>query len=249
MICVEYVILTFGVLFLQKRKLNKFFENLRKFDKILNIENNIDITVPTKAMYYWIGIGIIYITIDLKRSGNQTTKKLEELSGNVELDTHSLHRVFELLFSCCEQFNSLMGLPLLLLLFTSGLATTMLIKFIINLAQSDISHTTQVKTMIANACSRCIKYTFLIIIPCYLSSVTAREVKEIRGMLYEAMHFMDFGKIERRKVKAFYQLTCDSEFAYVVSGIIKLDMSLPLSYCSLCTTYLVIVIQFSKFFD
>ncbi|XP_072949823.1 uncharacterized protein [Epargyreus clarus] len=138
---------------------------------------------------------------------------------------------------------------MLLLLFTSGLASTMLVKFIIKLAQSDESDTMEMRIMIAYACIRCLKYTILIIFPCYLASATTNKVNEIREMLYEAINSFDSDKIERRKVKAFYQMTRDSEFSYVVSGIIKLDMSLPLSYCSLCTTYLVIVIQFSKFFD
>lgn len=56
-------------------------------------------------------------------------------------------------------------------------------------------------------------------------------------------------KLERRKVKAFYLLTKENEFKYALAGAINLNMTLPLSYLSLCTTYLVIIIQFSKFID
>ncbi|VVD06104.1 unnamed protein product [Leptidea sinapis] len=44
-------------------------------------------------------------------------------------------------------------------------------------------------------------------------------------------------------------LTRDSEISYALWGVIRMDMSLPLSYMSLCTTYLIIVVQFSKFID
>ncbi|KAJ8718933.1 hypothetical protein PYW07_016489 [Mythimna separata] len=105
------------------------------------------------------------------------------------------------------------------------------------------------KTTIIYLFGRGVKYTGLVVVPCYYSRVTSSQVTAIRTCLHDAVNSFPLDKIERRKVKAFFQLTKENEFTYALGGVIRLNMSLPLSYMSLCTTYLVISIQFSKFFD
>lgn len=56
-------------------------------------------------------------------------------------------------------------------------------------------------------------------------------------------------RIERRKLKTFFKLTKTNEFEYTVGAYINLNMSLPLSYINFCITYVIIIIQFSKFID
>ncbi|CAH1635597.1 unnamed protein product [Spodoptera littoralis] len=127
-----------------------------------------------------------------------------------------------------------MSLSMIVILLTAGLSTTMLLKMMVKVIQTvTVSNT----------------FTGLVVVPCYYSRVTSSQVAAIRTCLHDAVNSKPLDKIERRKVKAFFQLTRENEFTYALGGVIRLNMSLPLSYMSLCTTYLVISIQFSKFFD
>ncbi|CAB3250521.1 unnamed protein product [Arctia plantaginis] len=185
------------------------------------------------------------------RTGNysETLNKVEALSKNIRLDITSLHQVYDLLHKCAEQLNSAMSLPMTIILLTSGLTTTMLLKMMVTVIQTVTTSNTFGRSTILYLFSRAVKYTALVVTSCYYSSVTSTQVAAIRTMLHDAVHSFPLDKIERRKVKAFFQLTKENEFAYALGGVIRLNMSLPLSYISLCTTYLVISIQFSKFFD
>ncbi|XP_063385786.1 uncharacterized protein LOC134671858 [Cydia fagiglandana] len=162
------------------------------------------------------------------RTSEETRKrknldKVEALSRKSEHGISSLHEVYESLHKCAEQLNSVMSFPVFLVI----LQLLLLVYIFI----------------------RCLKYTVLVIIPCYYSSKTTTQVSIIRKTLHDALNNDQFDKIDCRRLKAFFQLTRDSEFAYALWGVINLNMSLPLSYISLCTTYLVIIIQFSKFID
>ncbi|XP_013139474.1 PREDICTED: uncharacterized protein LOC106104082 [Papilio polytes] len=145
-----------------------------------------------------------------------------------------------------------MSFPMIVMLVSSGIINTMLIKFgfnnfeIVSNSKGDamFKHVLRGYTIL-----QCVKTTFLMAIPCYISSKTAQQVAEIRRILNDAILRKEEDKLERRKIKAFYQLARDNDFSYVLWGLIRLDMSLPLSYSGLCATYLVIVLQFDKFFD
>ncbi|KAL0881564.1 hypothetical protein ABMA27_001395 [Loxostege sticticalis] len=182
------------------------------------------------------------------REAKRKLSKIEALSKKAQLDISSLHRNYELLHKCSEQLNSIMSLPIMIMLFCSGLSTTMLLRTIFKALQNT-NEVVMGKGMIAYASSRCLRYTVMVIIPCYYSSVTTTQVSYMRTMLHDAMNQVNIGKVDRRRVKAFFQLTRENEFAYAIWGVIRLNMSLPLSYLSLCTTYLVIIIQFAKFID
>ncbi|XP_053605956.1 uncharacterized protein LOC128672685 [Plodia interpunctella] len=186
-----------------------------------------------------------------KKFGKVTKEldRVDELSRNVQLDTISLHTTYELLHKCAEQLNSVMSLPMIVSLFCSGLSSTLLMKNVFKALQMDDSDSTLKQLMIIYSSVRCLKYTISVVFPCYYSSVTTTQVSHIRTMLHDAANRGELDKIERRQVKAFFQLTRENEFAYALWGVIRLNMSLPLSYSSLCTTYLVIIIQFSKFID
>ncbi|KAF9410516.1 hypothetical protein HW555_010413 [Spodoptera exigua] len=175
--------------------------------------------------------------------------KVEALSNNAQLDISSLHRVYDLLHKCAEQLNSIMSLSMIVILLTAGLSTTMLLKMMVKVIQTVTVSNTFGKSTIIYLFGRGMKYTGLVVVPCYYSRVTSAQVATIRTCLHDAVNSKPLDKIERRKVKAFFQLTRENEFTYALGGVIRLNMSLPLSYMSLCTTYLVISIQFSKFFD
>ncbi|XP_052748508.1 uncharacterized protein LOC113513524 [Galleria mellonella] len=184
-----------------------------------------------------------------EKYSTENQNNIEALANNATLDVSTMHRMYELLHKCAEQLNSTMSLPMIISLFCSGLSTTMLLRILFKTLQMDSSEFNTKNATIIYISARCIKYTLLVIFPCYYSSVTSTQVSNIRTMLHNAMNGVSLEKIERRRVKAFFQLTRESEFAYALWGVIRLNMSLPLSYTSLCTTYLVIIIQFSKFID
>ncbi|XP_061704550.1 uncharacterized protein LOC133515920 [Cydia pomonella] len=144
------------------------------------------------------------------------------------------------------------------MLLASGLSTIILLKYAFSIFQANEESKDVSLLLLVYIFIRCLKYTILVIIPCYYSSKTTTQVSIIRKTLHDALNndhqcllrtvFVS-DKIDCRRLKAFFQLTRDSEFAYALWGVINLNMSLPLSYISLCTTYLVIIIQFSKFID
>ncbi|CAF4820682.1 unnamed protein product [Pieris macdunnoughi] len=181
-----------------------------------------------------------------KKSSNQ----LEGLSNNANLDVSHLHNAYDLLHTCSEKLNSAMNFPMVLLFTASGLTSIMLLKNVFAVVQqSDEENKYFVKYIVTYTIIYCMKFTILFIMPCYFSNITTTQVATMRTMLHDAINTKALGKYERRKLKAFFQLTQDSEFAYALWGVIKMDMSLPLSYCSLCVTYLIIVVQFSRFID
>ncbi|XP_030029773.1 uncharacterized protein LOC115447022 [Manduca sexta] len=178
------------------------------------------------------------------------TDKIETLSNNAQLDIGSLHKVYELLHKCSEQLNSIMSFPMLMMLFTSGFSTTLLLKILVKIIQVQETMDPKIVTIaVIYLVVRCVKYTLLVVMPCYYSSITSSQVATIRTTLHDSLNTMPLDKLERRRVKAFFLLTKESEFVYALAGFIRLNMTLPLSYTSLCTTYLVIIIQFSKFLD
>ncbi|XP_049870888.1 uncharacterized protein LOC126370166 [Pectinophora gossypiella] len=181
-------------------------------------------------------------------NNSEEPDKIESMANNAHLDTTAMHRAYELLHKCAEQLNSVMSFPMILMLFSAGLGTTLLLKNFFQRSDDDANNL-MFQALIMYTSVRCFKYTALVVIPCYYASVTTRQVSVIRTTLHNAVNTFKLDKIERRKIKALFQLTKDNEFAYALWGVIQLSMSLPLSYASLCTTYLVITIQFSKFID
>ncbi|XP_063548041.1 uncharacterized protein LOC134755420 [Cydia strobilella] len=190
------------------------------------------------------------------RTSQETRKrknleKVEALSRKSQHGISSLHEVYESLHKCSEQLNSMMSFPMMTILLASGLSTIILLKYAFSIFQANDE--SQDMLLLVYVFIRCFKYTILVIIPCYYSSKTTTQVSIIRKTLHDALNSDQYvfvtDKIDCRRLKAFFQLTRDSEFAYALWGVINLNMSLPLSYISLCTTYLVIIIQFSKFID
>ncbi|RVE48484.1 hypothetical protein evm_006920 [Chilo suppressalis] len=292
----------------QKSSLFNIFDDLYKFDELLNIEEDLDVTFPITKEMLWTVFCVLYtliefiylimyiydettreifttlisyvtlLTHDLEHvlicsllraifmrvrilrahvekalgDGKQTNTNLdrvEALSKKAQLDLNSLHKAYELLHKSAEQLNSVMSLPMMIMLLSSGLSSIMLLKGLFRVLQTAVVQQEAEKVIVLYSVTRCIKYTFLVIVPCYYSSTTNTQVSQIRILLHDAMNSDNIGKLERRRIKAFFQLTRESEFAYALFGVIRLNMSLPLSYLSLCTTYLVIIIQFSKFID
>ncbi|XP_037867649.2 uncharacterized protein LOC119628637 [Bombyx mori] len=304
----EYTLLACISVFLKKKKMIKFFENLSLLDKMLKINKNVNSTCCMKQVFFWVTGSIVYNLIEfyamefydntnkglktiictyaialahdceqiffftlqrvvylrllvVKRhiqeyfkvdedSSRKKPNKYEMLSNNVQLNLTALHEVYALLHNCAEKLNTVMSIPVLLMLFTSGLSTTILLKFFVRVIQlTDPSNPGSAIGVCMYLIVRCIKYTLLVVISCYYSSITATQVSLIRITIHDAINTVPLGKLQRRKVKAFYLMTKEYSFVYALAGVIKLNMSLPLSYISLCTTYLVIIIQFSKFLD
>ncbi|XP_047532117.1 uncharacterized protein LOC125067501 [Vanessa atalanta] len=187
----------------------------------------------------------------------EDSSKLEGLSKRVNLNVSSVHRLYDLLHKCSEDLNSVMSLSMIVMIVTSGLSTIVILKNTIKLFQSTTTypHLNAKHQLISRqailifSIGRSLKYILMLTFPCYISNKTQVQVSVIRTMIYDTLNSIQLDKVERRKVKAFFQLVCENKYAYALYGIVNLDMSLPLSYSSLCTTYLIIVVQFSKFFD
>ncbi|XP_026744371.1 uncharacterized protein LOC113505764 [Trichoplusia ni] len=62
--------------------------------------------------------------------------KVEALSNNARLDISSLHKVYDLLHKCANELNSIMSLPLLIIVLSAGLSTTMLLKMVVQVIQT-----------------------------------------------------------------------------------------------------------------
>ncbi|XP_061385465.1 uncharacterized protein LOC133320804 [Danaus plexippus] len=105
----------------------------------------------------------------------------------------------------------------------------------------------KIRTVVTFSIGRFMKQSFLLITLCYCTFITKCLVLAIRGTLYDYLNADNLSKIERRKLKAFLQMTQDNDFSYTLWGVIPLNMSLPLKYYAVCLTYLIIVYQFSKF--
>nr|WCC58024.1 gustatory receptor 39 [Papilio xuthus] len=180
--------------------------------------------------------------------------KIENINDKINLDVKNMHLAYELLHSSSEDLNTSLSFPMTVMLISSGIVNTMLFKFGFN--TFDIGEGSKAEAMFCHVLSgftilQCIKTALLVVIPCYLSSRTAEQITDIRRILNDAILRNEevSDKLERRKIKAFYQLARDNDFSYVLWGLIRLDMSLPMSYSGLCVTYLIIVLQFDKFFD
>ncbi|XP_068626996.1 uncharacterized protein [Battus philenor] len=177
-----------------------------------------------------------------EKSNTNRRNKIDKMQDKVKLDLSSLHEAYLLLQNVSEHLNSSMSFSMIVMFSSSGINTIMFLNYIFNenTAKTDLMFN-------AYIIEHCIKLTLFMMIPCYLANDTSTHVTIIRGILHDALDDKTRGKAERRKIKAFHQLTHDSEITYVLWGLIKLDMYFPLSYSSLCTTYLVIVLQYSKF--
>nr|WCC58025.1 gustatory receptor 40 [Papilio xuthus] len=174
---------------------------------------------------------------------NRKKIKINDKAVNISV----LHNSYELLQEISDDLNSSMSFPMIVMFISSGIVTIVLLNFVFKSLQLN-ANTMFTSMVFSYSIFRFIKMTLLLISPCYISNNTYSEVRAIRMILYDALNCKK-DKLVRRKIKGFYQQTRDNDFAYVLWGLIRLDMSLPLSYSGLCATYLVIVLQFSKFFD
>ncbi|XP_059053590.1 uncharacterized protein LOC131847903 [Achroia grisella] len=250
LICILYSIIEYLLLMFYLNSEYDYFSVLIYLSRIAHDLEQVFFCTLLRSIYLRVRVikGHISKTFEEKYI-NDEQKPFEALSNNTKLDISSMHRMYELLHKCAEQLNSTMSLPMIISLFCSGLSTTMLLRILFKTLQIDSSDNNTKDATVIYISARCLKYTLLVIFPCYYSSITTTQVANIRTMLHDAMNGAQLEKIDRRRVKAFFQLTRESEFAYALWGVIRLNMSLPLSYTSLCTTYLVIIIQFSKFID
>nr|WCC57802.1 gustatory receptor 40 [Papilio glaucus] len=173
---------------------------------------------------------------------------VERVNAKAKFDITMLSKSYELLQEISDDLNASMSSSMVVMFISSGLFTIMLLNSIFRSLQTN-SNSIFNDMLFPFSIMQCIKMTILIVSPCYLSNNTYSEVTAIRTILYDALNSKKGDKLMRRKIKGFYQQTRDNDFAYVLWGLIRLDMSLPLSYTGLCATYLVIVLQFSKFFD
>ncbi|XP_073952921.1 uncharacterized protein isoform X2 [Choristoneura fumiferana] len=120
----------------------------------------------------------------------ESLDKVEVLSKNVQIDISSLHEVYESLHRCSEQLNSVMSLPMMTMLLSSGLSTIILLKYAFAIFQSDDEP--KDRALLVFILIRCIKYTALVIIPCYYSSMTTTQVSIIRKTLHDALNNTQF---------------------------------------------------------
>nr|XP_034828801.1 uncharacterized protein LOC117986089 [Maniola hyperantus] len=185
-------------------------------------------------------------SLKIDKDGSEEINKLEALSKKVNLDVSSLHKAYDSLYKCSLQLNSVMTFPIIIMLVAAGWSTILILKNLISVLQTQQDQSA-VKVVIMIGIGRSLKYIALLMLPCYFSNVTKTQVDIILTLVHDVLNNNQLDKIERRKLKAFSQLCRDNAFEYELWGIARLDMSLPLSYTSLCTTYLIIFIQFSKF--
>ncbi|XP_041989126.1 uncharacterized protein LOC121740491 [Aricia agestis] len=94
---------------------------------------------------------------------------------------------------------------------------------------------------------RCFKCAFVVTMPCYCCSLVKKQVKTIRTLLHSGINAKN--KNQRDELKAFYQLTKDNDFSHKLFSVVNLAMDFPLKYLNTCLTYIIIMIQFSKFID
>ncbi|XP_050349535.1 uncharacterized protein LOC126772975 [Nymphalis io] len=66
----------------------------------------------------------------------EDSRKLEVLSRRVNLDVSSLHKLYDLLYKCSKQLNSIMSLSMITMIVTSGLSTIVILKNTIKTIQS-----------------------------------------------------------------------------------------------------------------
>ncbi|XP_046967588.1 uncharacterized protein LOC124535420 [Vanessa cardui] len=233
---IEYIILSFSAIILQKKKLMIFFRKLHSYDQMLKIDT--DDTITTFG-YLSLMFGI---------------DKFKVLSKKVNLDISTLHKVYDLLHQCFEELNSIISFPIIVILTTSAMSTIALLKKAYMLIKNGYNlYGTEDEEFYSLfyifVVLRCLKTTVIMMFPCYFSHVTKNQAACIRSMLYDILSNTNLYKTAYRKLKAFLLLTHENTFSYALWGIIKFDLSLPLSFYNLCVTYLIISIQFSKIID
>ncbi|GBP32062.1 hypothetical protein EVAR_21096_1 [Eumeta japonica] len=161
------------------------------------------------------------------------------------LDITALHRLYERLHHCAELLNSIMSLPMFITLTSSGISTTFLLKNLVTALQiTDAANagrdSSEPSLPLAYSVLRCVKYTLSVFVPCVYSGLTAAQARILRTQAHDALDdkILVSERTARRKLKALVRLTRERDFTYALWGVVALDMSLPLSYVSLCTTYL-----------
>ncbi|KAL0831969.1 hypothetical protein ABMA28_001469 [Loxostege sticticalis] len=272
--CGEYISLVLISIITKKSSFRNFFADLAYFDKLMNLSDDLKITSPSARGWGWIAASVFYSFGEFLILW--FLSEITDYSFVVTYITLVAHdceqvyfcsllrmilmRVYVMKAHVVKTFSSnnrdakrklskIEALSKKAQLDISSLHRNYELLHKCSEQLNSIMSLPMGKGMIAYASSRCLRYTVMVIIPCYYSSVTTTQVSYMRTMLHDAMNQVNIGKVDRRRVKAFFQLTRENEFAYAIWGVIRLNMSLPLSYLSLCTTYLVIIIQFAKFID
>ncbi|XP_047505077.1 uncharacterized protein LOC125049699 [Pieris napi] len=275
-VVIEFALLSFNSMVLYKKTFKKFVEKIEMFDNILNIKNHPELASFTLLhLFLYIFIFAILLTLDLLYILNFENIIGDKLVNYAYLimNLAFLCHDTEIIFFCVLLTMILKRVKIIKghvgKLFLRKKKSSNQLEALSYNANLDVSHLHNaydllhtcseklnsamnfpfVKYLVTYAIVYCMKFTILFIMPCYFSNITTTQVATMRTMLHDAINTKALGKYERRKLKAFFQLTQDSEFAYALWGVIKIDMSLPLSYCSLCVTYLIIVVQFSRFID
>ncbi|XP_045514940.1 uncharacterized protein LOC123708314 [Pieris brassicae] len=275
-VVIEFALLSFNSMVLYKNTFKKFVEKMEMFDTMLNIKNHRQLDSFTLIhLFMYIFIFAILFILDLLYILNFDNEIHDKhvnyayLAMNFAFICHDT----EIIFFCVLLTMILRRVKIIKghvrKLFLRGKNSSNKLEGLSYNANLDVSHLHNaydllhtcseklnsamnfpfVKYLVTYTIVYCMKFTIFFIMPCYCSNITTTQAATIRTMLHDAINTKALGKYERRKLKAFFQLTQDSEFAYALWGVIKMDMSLPLSYCSLCVTYLIIVVQFSRFID
>ncbi|XP_045485253.1 uncharacterized protein LOC123689413 [Pieris rapae] len=275
-VIIEFALLSFNSMVLYKKTFKKFVEKMEMFDTILNIKNHpqlVSFTFLHLLLYIFIfAILLILDLLYIQNFENFIGDRLVNYAYLVMYYAFICHDT-EIIFFCVLLTMILRRVKIIKghvgKLFLRKKKSSNQLEGLSYNANLDVSHLHNaydllhtcseklnsamnfpfVKYLVAYTIVYCTKFTILFIMPCYFSNITTTQVATMRTMLHDAINTKTLGKYERRQLKAFFQLTQDSEFAYALWGVIKMDMSLPLSYCSLCVTYLIIVVQFSRFID
>ncbi|XP_063832689.1 uncharacterized protein LOC135081839 [Ostrinia nubilalis] len=90
--------------------------------------------------------------------------------------------------------------------------------------------------------------SIFIFTPCIVVEMYQSEVEKIRlFLMHQLVHEEDLEI--RRDIQIFLQYTSIRTFRYKIWRIIPMDLSLPLQLMNICTTYVIVIVNFTKVFD
>ncbi|XP_060806085.1 uncharacterized protein LOC132902980 [Amyelois transitella] len=92
-----------------------------------------------------------------------------------------------------------------------------------------------------------LQISFFLFSPCAVAELFISEIEKIRKILmHKLMHETD--DTQKSDIQLFISYTHERNFRYKIWRIIPVNLSLPLDFINLCTTYVIVVINFTHLY-
>ncbi|XP_053616057.1 uncharacterized protein LOC128678497 [Plodia interpunctella] len=93
-----------------------------------------------------------------------------------------------------------------------------------------------------------LQISFFLFSPCTVAELFSYEIEKMRKILMDKM-IKETDKTSKADIQLFVDYTHERNFRFKIWRIIPVNLSLPLNLVNLCTTYVIVVINFTHLYD